>query len=206
MKMHECGREGRFARGRMGWPVAAMMFGGRHGRGRGFDGPFGEDFGGRRGGGRGRGRVFGSGELRLVLLALIAETPRHGYELIKGIEELTGGNYAPSPGVVYPTLNLLTDEGMIEETAGEGSRKAYAATEAGRNELDERIDEFKALVERLKGLADPQDRHGAPPIRRAMGNLFAAVRNRAMEDQFDRETMHQIAEILDEAARKVERL
>lgn len=205
MKMHGCGHEGRFGRGRGMWPMAAMMFGGRHGRGRGFDGPFGDDFGGRRGG-RGRSRVFGSGELRLVLLALIAESPRHGYELIKGIEELTGGNYAPSPGVVYPTLNLLTDEGMIEEAAGEGSRKAYAATDAGRAELDARTEEFAALVERLKGLADREDRHGSPPIRRAMGNLFAAVRNRAAEDAFDRETMHQIADILDEAARKIERL
>lgn len=205
MKMHGCGRDGHFGRGRGGMPLVAMMFGGRHGRGRGFDGPFGEDFGGRRGP-RGRSRVFGSGELRLVLLALIAEQPRHGYELIKGIEELTGGNYAPSPGVVYPTLSLLTDEGMVEEAPGEGSRKAYAATDAGRKELDERIDEFKALVERLKGMADREDRHGSPPIRRALGNLAAAVRNRAMEGEFDRETMHQIAEILDEAARKVERL
>ncbi len=219
MKMHGCGREGRFGRG--GFAKAAMLFAGRGGFGRdgdfGRDGPYGPGgpFGGdgpfgRNGpygrGGRGRGRVFGSGELRLVLLALVAEQPRHGYELIKAIEELTGGNYAPSPGVVYPTLSLLTDEGMIEEAAGEGSRKAYAATEAGRTELDGRTDEFAALVERLKGLADREDRHGAPPIRRAMGNLFAAVRNRAMEDQFDRETMHQIAEILDEAARKVERL
>ena len=150
--------------------------------------------------------MFGPGELRLVLLALIAETPRHGYELIKGIEELTGGNYAPSPGVVYPTLSLLTDEGMAEELAGEGSRKAYTATEAGRAELAGRTEEFAALVERLKGLADREDRHGSPPIRRAMGNLFAAVRNRAADAGFDRETVHQIADILDEAARKVERL
>ena len=205
MKMYGCGHQGRFGRGRGAGALAAMMFGGHRGRGRGFDGPFGDDFGGRRGG-RGRGRVFGSGELRLVLLALIAETPRHGYELIKGIEELTGGNYAPSPGVVYPTLNLLTDEGMIEEAAGEGSRKAYAATDAGRAELASRTEEFEALVERLKALADRAEREGAPPIRRALGNLHAAVRNRAMHGELDRETIHQIAEILDEAARKVERL
>ena len=65
-------------------------------------------------------RMFESGELRLVLLKLIADEPRHGYDLIRAIEELTGGEYAPSPGVVYPTLTLLQDMGQIEEAAGEG--------------------------------------------------------------------------------------
>ena len=65
--------------------------------------------------GRGRRRMFGSGELRLVLLKLIADEPRHGYDLIRAIEELTGGDYAPSPGVVYPTLTMLADMGLIEE-------------------------------------------------------------------------------------------
>lgn len=202
MRMHGCG-----PRGRAVWPMAAMMFGGgRHGWGRGFGG-WDEGEGGRHGRGPGRrGRVFGSGELRLVLLALIAEAPRHGYELIKGIEELTGGAYAPSPGVVYPTLNLMTDEGVVEEQAGEGSRRAYAASEAGRKELEERADEFARLVERLKAMAEQADRHGAPPIRRAVGNLFAALRNRAAAGDFERETMHQVAEILDDAARRIERL
>ena len=76
---------------------------------------------GGRGGGR--RRMFESGELRLVLLKLIADEPRHGYDLIRAIEELTGGEYAPSPGVVYPTLTMLQDMGLIEEAAGEGARK-----------------------------------------------------------------------------------
>jgi DNA-binding PadR family transcriptional regulator len=116
-----------------------MMMGGRGPFGRGF-GDFGGGFGGwddesggrgGRGGGRGRGRMFAGGELRLVLLRLVAEQDRHGYELIKAIEELTGGEYAPSPGVVYPTLSLLVDEGLLAEVAGEGSRKAFTVTEAG---------------------------------------------------------------------------
>ena len=68
--------------------------------------------------------MFESGELRLVLLKLIADEPRHGYDLIRAIEELTGGEYAPSPGVVYPTLTLLQDMGLIEEAAGEGAAQA----------------------------------------------------------------------------------
>ena len=150
--------------------------------------------------------MFGSGELRLVLLALVAETPRHGYELIKAIEELSGGNYAPSPGVVYPTLNLLTDEGLITEQASDGARKSFAVTDAGRAELDGRVAEFEAIVERLKALAEERERHSAPPLKRAIGNLFMAVRSRMASADKDRETMHQIAEVLDEAARKIERL
>src|SRR5215813_5554288 len=82
---------------------------------------------GGRGGGRSR-RMFDGGELRLVLLKLIADEPRHGYDLIRAIEELTGGEYAPSPGVVYPTLTLLQDMGLIEEAAGEEPRKPFQAT------------------------------------------------------------------------------
>jgi hypothetical protein len=97
-----------------------------HGRGgrRGF-GPFGFDHHDEeRGEGRGRRRFFDSAELRLILLKLIAEQPRHGYQLIGAIDELTGGNYVPSPGVVYPALSMLEDLNHIQAVASEGSRKA----------------------------------------------------------------------------------
>ncbi len=203
MRMHGCG-----PRGRAAWPMAMMMTGWGRRWGSDWGSDFGGgDFAGRGGRGpRGRSRMFGSGELRLTLLGLVAETPRHGYELIKAIEELSGGNYAPSPGVVYPTLNLLTDEGLIVEQAGEGARKSFAVTEAGRKELGERTGEFEAIVERLKALAEEREKHSAPPLKRAMGNLFMAVKNRAMAEGFDRDVLHQIADVLDEAARKIERM
>ena len=211
MKMHGWG-----PRGHRHGPMAAMIL---TGWGRHWGSDWGAGFGGeghdragsgmggpgRRGPG-GRGRMFGSGELRLVLLGLIAAASRHGYELIKAIEELSGGNYAPSPGVVYPTLSLLADEGVIEDQAGEGARKSFAASEAGRAELAERQQEYDAIVARLKELAEESERTSAPPLKRAMGNLFHAVKNRMAAGDFDRETVHGIAEILDEAARKIERL
>lgn len=210
MRMHGCG-----PRGHRYGPVAAMVMTGMgQGWGRHWGSDWGAGFGGegrgrggpgRRGPG-GRGRMFGSGELRLALLGLIAEAPRHGYELIKAIEELSGGNYAPSPGVVYPTLSLLTDEGVIEDQAGEGARKSFAATDAGRSELAGRHEEYDAIVARLKGLAEESERTSAPPLKRAMGNLFHAVKDRMASGDFNRETVHGIAEILDEAARKIERL
>src|SRR3546814_14249289 len=85
--------------------------------------------------------MFDGGELRLVLLKLIADDARHGYDLIREIEDLTGGAYAPSPGIVYPTLTLLGDMGLIEEQAAEGTRKKFAITDAGRAHLDETAEE-----------------------------------------------------------------
>jgi DNA-binding PadR family transcriptional regulator len=208
MRMHGCGHRGRHGKGAM---IAMMMGGwGRH-RGSGWGSDFGSDFGGdNRGHGqrspRGRSRMFGSGELRLVLLGLIGEAPRHGYELIKAIEELSGGNYAPSPGVVYPTIQLLADEGLIADAQGEGARKTYEITPEGRTELDARTEEFKAVIERLTALAEDRERQSPAQLKRAMGNLFTAVRQSTMAAGFERETMHQIADILDEAARKIERL
>ena len=210
MRMHGCG-----PRGRAAGPMAAMMMTGFGGWGRHWGSDWSDAFAGggrgsrggpgRRGPG-GRGRMFGSGELRLVLLGLIEQQPRHGYQLIKAIEELSDGHYAPSPGVVYPTIQLLADEEMIEDVVGEGARKTYSVTEAGRKEIEERSIEFTGLVERLKGLAEEGERTSAPPLKRALGNLVQAVRGRMAAGDFDRETVHQIAEILDEAARKIERL
>ncbi|WP_298169483.1 PadR family transcriptional regulator [Novosphingobium sp.] len=188
-------------------------FGGWGHRGGGFGGEDWDDEGpGFRGRGRhggGRGRMFGPGELRLLLLLLLDEQDRHGYELIKAIEELAAGAYAPSPGVVYPTLALLVDEGMITEVPGEGARKAFTMTEAGRAELAPRMEEAKAVVQRLgdfgKARAEAEGRSGSPPLRRAVANVMLALRHKA-GGGLDEATAHQIADILDEAARKIERL
>ena len=120
------------------------MFHGMHGgrgcgpRGRTRHGSWGRgpfsmrwEFSGEPGRG-GRRRMFDGGELRLVLLKLIADEPRHGYDLIKAIEEMTGGAYAPSPGVVYPTVSMLEDIGFIAERESEGAKKLFEAIEAAR--------------------------------------------------------------------------
>ena len=182
----------------------AMGFGPRGGGwGRGWD----ADWGGGSGWGRrGRRRVFEPGELRLVLLKLIADQPRHGYDLIRAIEEMTHGTYAPSPGVVYPTLTMLQDMGQIEETKGEGSRKAFAATDEGRAHLEEKADEVDALISRLEDLGSEQRKAGGAPIKRAVGNLLSALWHRVTRDEVDEQTLHDIAAILDEAAQKIERL
>lgn len=180
--------------------------GGFRGRRGGFGGPFGGSSGDWDGEGGPRGRVFASGELRLFLLHLLAGADRHGYELIKAVEELTGGAYAPSPGVVYPTLSLLVDEGLIAEVPGEGARRAFTLTEAGRAEIAARAEAIGTIAARLAGLAAAQGRGRNPVLARAMANLHLAVRNRARQGDSPADITHQIADILDEAARRIERL
>jgi DNA-binding PadR family transcriptional regulator len=181
----------------------------RGGRGwHGSWGPFQFDFGDEGWGGRGRRarRMFESGELRLVLLKLISEQPRHGYDLIRAIEELTGGRYAPSPGVVYPTLTMLEDMGLVEEATGEGARKPYQITDAGRMHLEENAEEADELLQRLKTLSPSHSPEGASPIWRAMRNLGMAIRHRVQHGEITEETKFELAALIDELAQKIERL
>ncbi len=94
-------------------------------------------------------RLFGHGDLRLWLLKLLAEEPRHGYDIIAGLEEQFLGVYVPSPGTVYPRLQALEQEGLIEVVREEEGRKAYGLTDAGRAELESRTSEIRELGERL---------------------------------------------------------
>src|SRR5258708_36778868 len=119
--------EGKHGRGLDGHHAGPR--GGRHGRGEGGRGWSEDGPGFGRGGGR--RRMFDGGELRLVLLKLIADKPRHGYDLIRAIEERTGGPYAPSPGIVYPTLTLLSEMGLIDEQLARGARQQFAGTPEG---------------------------------------------------------------------------
>jgi len=204
---HGCGPRGRFE---INLPEGLLAM--RGGRGwQGNWGPFHFDFGDEGwSGGRGRGRrarrMFESGELRLVLLKLIADEPRHGYDLIRAIEDLTGGEYAPSPGVVYPTLTLLQDMGLIEEAAGEGARKPFQVTGEGRTHLDERADEVESLFERLADLKPSDGSMAGPAIGRAVKNLMTALSHRIGRDGLNEELLHEIAAILDEAAQRIERV
>ncbi len=187
----------------------AMHRGGRgffgHGFGSGRGGRFRDDDEGR-GDGRRRRRMFDSGELRLVLLRLIADEPRHGYELIRRIEELTGGAYAPSPGVVYPTLTLLDEMGQIAAQESDGSRKRFAITPEGQAELDANRDAADELIARLAGVGAERQRTDSSSVRRAMGNLRAVLVNRLGRRDLDEAVLHEAVALIDEAAQKIERL
>lgn len=176
----------------------AMPRGGGHhgfGHGRHHD----EGRGGRR-------RAFEGGELQLVLLKLLAEQPRHGYDLIRAIEERTGGAYAPSPGVVYPMLSMLEELGQIEKAGDEGTRKAFTATADGTARLETEKDTVAAVFAKLDALAARRERTDGAPIRRAMDNLRAVLMHRLGREGVETETIHAAAAILDEAAQRIERL
>ena len=178
------------------------------GRGFGFGGPFdgpGSGGGGRHGGGR-RKRLFDQSELQALLLALIAQTPRHGYDLIREIESLSGGEYAPSPGVVYPALTYMEEFGLIAQVDGDTSRKAFAATEAGLAQVADDGEKVEALKARLTGLADNRDKLDPAPVRRAMHNLRTAVIDRLSRDEASRDLVLKIAEMIDEVTHRVERI
>jgi DNA-binding PadR family transcriptional regulator len=204
---HGCG-----PRGHIEIQVPEALLAMRGGRGwQGNWGPFHFDFGDEGwSGGRGRGRrarrMFEGGELRLVLLKLIADEPRHGYDLIRAIEDLTGGEYAPSPGVIYPTLTLLQDMDLVEEAAVEGARKPFQVTDEGRAHLEERSEEVEALFARLTDLKPGPSPEGASPIWRAMRNLGMAIRHRVQHGEITDETKFELAALIDELAQKIERL
>jgi len=161
-------------------------------------------WGGRRG--RDRKRMFEGGELRLVLLKLIADQPRHGYELIKAIEEMTDGEYAPSPGIVYPTLTMLEDMGLISEAKSKTTKKIYEATEEGREHLEKNAVDVEELIERLEGHGHHRRRGQRPEIGRAIGNLMAALRNRVAHGGWNEQLLEEVVDILDEAAQRIERV
>lgn len=164
------------------------------------------DAGSEDSGRRTRRRMFDGGELRLVLLKLIADEPRHGYDLIKAIEELTGGAYAPSPGVVYPTLTLLSEMDLIAEDAGESARRRYRITADGTAHLAERAEQVAALMGRLAEMKEARSRPDAASLRRAMGNLRQVLMDKVRAGEAGPELIDEIVTAIDELARKIERL
>lgn len=150
------------------------------------------------------GRVFDQGDLRFVILKLISEAPRHGYEIIKAIEDKVGGAYSPSPGVIYPTLTLLEELGYVSVENAEGGKRLHRITDAGSAALDEK----KAVVEGIfRRMAEIHDRFDGPSprIARAMQNLGSAIGLRMRSGPVSSEQLDALVAAIDEAAGKVEK-
>src|SRR5215469_17935601 len=164
---------------------------------------------GRHGGlagrmGRRAQRVFDQGDLRFVILKLISEQPRHGYEIIKEIEEKVGGAYSPSPGVIYPTLTLLEELGYVTVESAEGGKKLYRITEAGQAALD---DKNQVVDDIFRRMADIHERFDGPSprIARAMQNLGTAIALRMRSGPVSPDQLDTLIAAIDEAAGKVEK-
>ncbi|MCW8306849.1 PadR family transcriptional regulator [Acidiphilium sp. PA] len=202
---HHAGRH--YAEARM---QRRFAFGGRHGPDGAHHDHGGSGHGGSGHGGPGHGRLRGGrlrrllehGDLRLLVLHLIAEKPRHGYEIIKAIEDLAGGTYAPSPGVVYPTLAMLEDLGHVTGTA-EGSRKSFTITAEGTEALTANR---KAVDTILARVGHEQTHEPALPVIRAMENLKTALRLKRGSGAMSPAVVREIAALIDQAARNIEEL
>ncbi len=189
---------------------AAKWSGGRrHGR---------HGFGGRHGMGGDdmmrAGRMLAQGDLRLIALALIAEQPRHGYEIMKVLEDKTSGWYSPSPGIVYPTLTYLEETGYVTAQA-DGTKKLYTITDQGRAHLDENRAFVDAVLDRLTAIGErvarrrerfsgeDERRSDIPPlVRAALDNLREVIGKRVADDA---EAEAKVVEVLARAAGELKR-
>lgn len=191
---------------------------GRHGGWRHHRHGFGGGRHGMRGDGGGdmmrAGRMLAQGDLRLLALALIAEQPRHGYEIIKVLEEKTSGWYAPSPGIVYPTLTYLEEAGYVTAQA-DGAKKLYTITGEGRAYLEsnrafvdavlERLDAVGERVRSRSGDDEREERHGPRVprlVRAALENLREVAADRLKGDA-DAEA--KVVEVLARAAAEMKK-
>ena len=143
------------------------------------------------------------GGVRYLVLDAIATQPRHGYEIIQAIEERSGGTYRPSPGVIYPTLQMLEELGHARVADQEG-RKVYAITEAGTQDLEAHRDEVDDFYERFS--EEPWERHVEDfgDLMRQAARLFKTFRRAAHHGRLSRKAQTSIREVLDDAIKRIE--
>lgn len=162
---------------------------------------------GRRRGGPFRGRrMFEQGDLKYVILQLLEEKPRHGYEIIKELEERSGGTYSPSPGTVYPTLTMLEDMGYARASTEEGGKKIYEITPEGKAYLAENQSTVNDLFERIAEFGS--NFFGAPmmDVNHAFKELARATYSTAPRHARDAGRLSKITAVLERAAREIEEL
>ncbi|POT56907.1 PadR family transcriptional regulator [Citrobacter amalonaticus] len=158
-----------------------------------------------KGGGR-RQRFFGHGELRLVILDILSRDASHGYELIKAIETLTQGNYTPSPGVIYPTLDFLQDQAFISISDEEGGRKQITITEQGQRWLEENHEHLAHIQERVKARSVGFELRKNPQMKRALDNFKAVLDLRVNHGDTSDAQIKKIIGIIDRAALDITQL
>jgi len=171
-------------------------------RGWGWQG-FGPGFVGFGRGGR-RRQWFGAGDMKYVILKLLNDKPRHGYEVMKDLEEQMHGCYSASPGTVYPTLQWLEDEGLVRAKDVEG-KKVYEITDAGLKFLEEHRDVIEDIFDRVKDAIDEVLGGGMGDLNRAMGNLMRSAYRGGWRSRDD-SIRQKISDILKKAAAEIDAL
>ncbi|HEX8811547.1 MAG TPA: PadR family transcriptional regulator [Terracidiphilus sp.] len=178
-------------------------FGGDDFGGPGFDGP---RFG-RRGFGRGgRERLFDAGDIKLVILKLLSEEPSYGYQLMKTMEQRLAGGYTPSAGVIYPTLTMLEEEGLISAATSEGNKKVYSVTPQGQEFLEAHKQRIGELFMRLEEAGEEFRRGRSPELMKAFMNLRGAIWARLARGNATPEQIQKLSEIVHRAAKEIDEL
>jgi len=150
-----------------------------------------------------RGQWFESGDMKYVILKLLAERSMHGYEVMKALEEQTRGCYKPSPGTVYPTLQWLEDEGLVKAETVDG-KKVYAITDAGRAFLETHKSTVEDIFDRVTSTIEQLVSEPMPEVNRAIGKLVGQVYRTIWRLGKDDEKKRRIAEILDRTMKEIE--
>jgi DNA-binding PadR family transcriptional regulator len=148
--------------------------------------------------------MFEQGDLKYVILQLLAEKPRHGYEVIKELEERLGGAYAPSAGTVYPTLSLLEDMGYATVTLEEGGKKIYSITDEGRRYLEENRSAVDDIFERIADVGSSFLSDAMADISRSYASLGRSVYASASRYFKDKDQVAKVREILERAAKEID--
>jgi len=158
-----------------------------------------------RGHWRGRAaRLFEQGDLKYVILRLLEEKPRHGYEIIKELESRFGGSYAPSPGTVYPTLTMLEDLGYARVVPEEGGKKIYEITDEGRKHLAEHSTTVNDIFDRIARFVEGFTDTPMTELNQAFQRLARATYKTATTHIREKETLNKLREIIQRAADEVE--
>jgi DNA-binding PadR family transcriptional regulator len=174
-------------------------------RGRGGFGFGRREHGGPRGFGGGRERLFDAGDIKIVILKLLAEQPSYGYQLIKTMEERLSGGYTPSAGVIYPTLTMLEEEGLATASS-ENNKKVYFVTPEGAEYLKANQRRVEELFDRLEEAGRGFERGRSPEIMRAFMNLRGAVMARVSRGNLKPELIPKIVDAVNAAAKAIDEL
>jgi len=154
----------------------------------------------------GRERLFDAGDLKLVILKLLSESPSYGYQLMKRMEERLSGGYTPSAGVIYPTLTMLDEEGFTSEKTSDANKKVYSVTPEGLAYLQQNKERVIQVFDRLKEAGEGFRRRRSPEIMKAYHNLRGAVEARVSRQSITSEQIRKMADAINAAAATIDKL
>lgn len=150
-----------------------------------------------------REKMLEASEIRLLMLHFLAQNAAHGYELIKSVEELSKGEYSPSPGIIYPNLTLLEEMEAIQVVDAQATRKAYRLTAAGEAHLAENRETVSSLITRLSTLAILVNNRSIPAVEQAIHGLKVALNQRLAQEDISEAALQTLIKALHDAAEKI---